>query len=170
VKPNDLSRLDVAFFNVNGYVAMIVFLSRWEVSMFKDDSAECRVQGAERKLREAYRRPGILAALMVILVVGLVGCGGPAASRETLSAEGGSPPHRRCATDVRGRAGGGTSRGRASRLNWCYFPSALERDSAFVAGRSTESERSDIHCLLNKDGSRARIVRLAFRGTKSRWR
>jgi 4-hydroxybenzoate polyprenyltransferase len=27
VSPTDLSRLDVAFFNVNGYIAVIVFLS-----------------------------------------------------------------------------------------------------------------------------------------------
>jgi 4-hydroxybenzoate polyprenyltransferase len=27
VSPDDLSRLDVAFFNVNGYIAVILFLS-----------------------------------------------------------------------------------------------------------------------------------------------
>jgi 4-hydroxybenzoate polyprenyltransferase len=25
VKPNDLSRLDMAFFNMNGYIALVVF-------------------------------------------------------------------------------------------------------------------------------------------------
>ncbi|MFN8474573.1 MAG: UbiA-like polyprenyltransferase [Anaerolineae bacterium] len=29
VKPNDLSRLDVAFFNINGYISVIVFVAAW---------------------------------------------------------------------------------------------------------------------------------------------
>ncbi|MFN8484661.1 MAG: UbiA-like polyprenyltransferase [Anaerolineae bacterium] len=29
VKPNDLSRLDLAFFNINGYISVIVFVAAW---------------------------------------------------------------------------------------------------------------------------------------------
>ncbi|MFN8497506.1 MAG: UbiA-like polyprenyltransferase [Anaerolineae bacterium] len=29
VKPNDLSRLDMAFFNINGYISVIVFVAAW---------------------------------------------------------------------------------------------------------------------------------------------
>jgi NitT/TauT family transport system substrate-binding protein len=48
------------------------------------------------------------------------------------------------------------------------FPSALERDSAFVAGQ-IDGELNDpvSTALLNKDGDRARIVRLAFKGDES---
>lgn len=48
------------------------------------------------------------------------------------------------------------------------FPSALERDSAFVAGQ-IDGELNDpvSTALLNKDGDRARIARLAFKGNES---
>jgi NitT/TauT family transport system substrate-binding protein len=48
------------------------------------------------------------------------------------------------------------------------FPSALERDSAFVAGQ-IDGELNDpvSTALLNKDGDKARIVRLAFKGNES---
>lgn len=48
------------------------------------------------------------------------------------------------------------------------FPSALERDSAFVAGQ-IDGELNDpvSAALLNKEGEKAKIVRLAFKGNPS---
>jgi NitT/TauT family transport system substrate-binding protein len=48
------------------------------------------------------------------------------------------------------------------------FPSALERDTAFVAAQ-IDGELNDpvSTALLNKDGDKARIVRLAFKGNES---
>lgn len=48
------------------------------------------------------------------------------------------------------------------------FPSALERDSAFVAGQIDGELNDPIStALLNKDGEKAKIVRLAFKGNQS---
>ena len=48
------------------------------------------------------------------------------------------------------------------------FPSALERDSAFVAGQIDGLLNDPVAtALYNKDGDRARIVRLAFKGNES---
>ncbi len=48
------------------------------------------------------------------------------------------------------------------------FPSALERDSAFVAGQIDGQLNDPVStALLNKDGDRARIVRLAYKGNES---
>lgn len=48
------------------------------------------------------------------------------------------------------------------------FPSALERDSAFVAGQLDGILADPVAtALLNKDGDRARIVRLAYKGNPS---
>ncbi len=48
------------------------------------------------------------------------------------------------------------------------FPSALERDSAFVAGQ-IDGELNDLIStgLLNKEGEKAKIVRLAYKGNES---
>jgi len=48
------------------------------------------------------------------------------------------------------------------------FPSALERDSAFVAGQIDGELNDPVSTgLLNKDGEKAKIVRLAFKGNPS---
>lgn len=48
------------------------------------------------------------------------------------------------------------------------FPSALERDSAFVAGQIDGELNDPISAaLLNKEGEKAKIVRLAYRGNES---
>ncbi len=48
------------------------------------------------------------------------------------------------------------------------FSSALERDSAFVAGQIDGELNDPVSTgLLNKDGDKARIVRLAFKGNES---
>jgi len=48
------------------------------------------------------------------------------------------------------------------------FPSALERDSAFVAGQIDGELNDPISAaLLNKEGEKAKIVRLAFKGNES---
>ena len=48
------------------------------------------------------------------------------------------------------------------------FPSALERDTAFVAGQIDGELNDPISTgLLNKDGEKAKIVRLAFKGNPS---
>lgn len=52
--------------------------------------------------------------------------------------------------------------------NLVLFPSALERDSAFVAGQLDGILNDPVAtALLDKDGDRARIVRLAYKGNES---
>ncbi|MGI5835561.1 MAG: ABC transporter substrate-binding protein [Chloroflexota bacterium] len=62
----------------------------------------------------------------------------------------------------------GYNRERNLAVELVLFPSALERDSAFVAGQVDGVLNDPVAAaLLNKDGEKAKIVRLAFKGNPS---
>ncbi|MHB0870796.1 MAG: ABC transporter substrate-binding protein [Chloroflexota bacterium] len=109
----------------------------------------------------------LITLLAAVLAVAIAGCAPQAAREESLSLKVGVLP----IVDVLPMyvaEQAGYFEEQKLRVELVLFPSALERDSAFVAGQIDGELNDPISAgLLNKEGDRARIVRLAYKGNES---
>ncbi|MGE5620531.1 MAG: ABC transporter substrate-binding protein [Sphingomonadaceae bacterium] len=109
----------------------------------------------------------VLALAAAGLVLAVAGCGPQAAPKESLSLKVGVLP----IVDVLPMYVAeqeGYFKEQNVEVEMVLFPSALERDSAFVAGQIDGELNDPISAaLLNKEGDKARIVRLAYKGNES---
>lgn len=109
----------------------------------------------------------MLALAAAGLVLAVAGCGPQAAPKESLSLKVGVLP----IVDVLPMYVAeqeGYFKEQNVQVEMVLFPSALERDSAFVAGQIDGELNDPISAaLLNKEGDKARIVRLAYKGNES---
>ncbi len=109
-----------------------------------------------------------LALAVLIPGIALLGCGQPSpAAREPLSLKVGVLPIVD-ALPMYVAEQEGYFKAQNVHVDLQLFPSALERDSAFVAGQIDGELNDPISAgLLNKDGEKAKIVRMAYKGNPS---
>lgn len=106
-------------------------------------------------------------ALSLVMVILTLGCGAQPAAKETLQLKVGVLPIVD-ALPMYVAESDGFFKAQGLQVELVLFPSALERDSAFVAGQ-IDGELNDpvSTALLNKEGEKAKIARLAYKGNET---
>ena len=113
------------------------------------------------------RHPALLVLLLAVLAAAVLGCAAQPAAKPAAPIKVGVLPILDALPMYVAEQEGYFQEG-GVQVELVLFPSALERDSAFMAGQVDGLLNDPISVgLLNKDGEKAKMVRLAFKGNES---